>query len=104
MKEESQATGYGIDLVGGKLRFHLTVRWLDDALRVETERALEPTRWHHVAVTYDASRLAAGVPPVAEAVPGFELLGWYGIQAPLKTPKPLIAKINAGYGLQIPTL
>src|SRR5262249_31600274 len=42
-------------------RFHLTVRWLDDALRVETERALEPNRWHHVAVTYDGSRLAAGV-------------------------------------------
>src|SRR5262249_40492078 len=33
----------------------------DDALRVETERKLEPGRWHHVAVTYDGSRLAAGV-------------------------------------------
>ena len=41
------------------------------------------------------TRLAAGVPPVAETIPGFQLLGWYGLQAPLKTPKHLIAKINA---------
>ena len=39
--------------------------------------------------------LAPGVPPVAEAVPGFQLLGWYGVQVPLGTPKPIVAKINA---------
>jgi hypothetical protein len=61
MKDEPQGTGYGVALVGGRLRFHLTVRWLDDAMRVETERAIEPNRWHHVAVAYDGSRLAAGL-------------------------------------------
>ena len=39
--------------------------------------------------------LAPGVPPVAETVAGFNMLGWYGLQVPLRTPKPLIAKINA---------
>ena len=41
------------------------------------------------------SRFAAGVPPIADSVPGFQLVGWYGLQVPLKTPKPLVAKINA---------
>jgi tripartite-type tricarboxylate transporter receptor subunit TctC len=49
-----------------------------------------------LGVTYlKPTRLAPGVPPVAETLPGFELLGWYGIQVPLRTPRSLIAKINA---------
>jgi tripartite-type tricarboxylate transporter receptor subunit TctC len=49
-----------------------------------------------LAVTYrKPTPLAPGVPPVSDTLPGFELLGWYGIQAPLKTPKPIIARINA---------
>ena len=49
-----------------------------------------------LGVTYQKpTPLAPGVPPVADTLPGFELLGWYGIQAPLKTPKDLIDRINA---------
>jgi tripartite-type tricarboxylate transporter receptor subunit TctC len=49
-----------------------------------------------LAVTYQKpTPLAPGVPPVADTIPGFELLGWYGLQAPLATPKQLIARINA---------
>ncbi|MGZ5159780.1 MAG: Bug family tripartite tricarboxylate transporter substrate binding protein [Burkholderiales bacterium] len=49
-----------------------------------------------LGVTYQKpTPLAPGVPPVADTLPGFELLGWYGIEAPLQTPKPLIAGINA---------
>jgi len=49
-----------------------------------------------LAVTYQKpTHLAPGLPPVSDTIPGFELLGWYGLQAPLRTPKPLIATINA---------
>jgi tripartite-type tricarboxylate transporter receptor subunit TctC len=49
-----------------------------------------------LAVTYTKpTPLAPGIPPVAETIPGFELLGWYGLQAPLKTPPHIIARINA---------
>jgi tripartite-type tricarboxylate transporter receptor subunit TctC len=49
-----------------------------------------------LAVTYQkATPLAPGIPPVADTVPGFELLGWYGLQAPLATPSTLIGRINA---------
>ena len=48
-----------------------------------------------LAVTYTKpTPLAPGLPPVAETIPGFELLGWYGLQVPLKTPPELVDRIN----------
>ena len=35
------------------------------------------------------------VPTMAETLPGFEAVAWYGIVAPPKTPKSIIDKINA---------
>jgi hypothetical protein len=61
MADTARAEGYAVGLHDGRVFVHLTKRWLDDALRVETERALPPGEWHHVLVTYDGSRVAAGV-------------------------------------------
>ena len=36
-------------------------RWLDDAIRVETTAVIPADKWTHVGVTYDGSRVAAGV-------------------------------------------
>ena len=44
--------------------------------------------------TRESTQLAPGLPPVADAVPGYELVGWYGILAPRGTPKDVITKIN----------
>jgi tripartite-type tricarboxylate transporter receptor subunit TctC len=50
-----------------------------------------------LGITYQKpSKLVPGVPPVAETLPGFELLGWYGLQAPNKTPPRVVAAIHAG--------
>ena len=35
------------------------------------------------------------VPAVAEVLPGFEVVGWYGLVGPAKLPKPILAKIHA---------
>jgi tripartite-type tricarboxylate transporter receptor subunit TctC len=36
------------------------------------------------------------LPTIAEAgVPGYEFSTWYGVLAPAKTPKPVIARLNA---------
>ena len=35
------------------------------------------------------------IPAVAEALPGFEVVGWYGLAAPAHLPKPVLAKIHA---------
>jgi tripartite-type tricarboxylate transporter receptor subunit TctC len=34
-----------------------------------------------------------GVPPIANTIPGFENLGWFGIVAPRGTPKEVIQKV-----------
>ena len=48
-----------------------------------------------IGVTYQKpTKLAPGLPPVSDTLPGFELLGWYGMNVPLKTPPDIIAKIN----------
>ena len=35
------------------------------------------------------------VPAVAEVIPGFEVVGWYGVMAPANLPKPLLGKLHA---------
>jgi len=35
------------------------------------------------------------VPPVADTLPGFDATSWYGLFAPGKTPRDVIAKLNA---------
>jgi tripartite-type tricarboxylate transporter receptor subunit TctC len=42
------------------------------------------------------SLLAPDLPTVAESgLPGFEVTGWYGLAAPVTTPPPAIARLNA---------
>ena len=57
----SDSEGYSVHLKAGRLQVHLTKRWLDDALRVETESTLATGEWQHVTVVYDGTRLASGV-------------------------------------------
>ncbi len=53
--------GYVLALEDGKVRIGLIKRPLDDAIRVESRRPLEPGSWHHVLFTYDGSRVASGL-------------------------------------------
>ena len=59
--EVPQDAGYSLLLDQGKVQLNLVVRWLDDALRIETTETLTPDQWHHVMATYDGSRVAKGV-------------------------------------------
>lgn len=77
------------DLVGGRIE-----AWcpagpsLPGIMKTGRVRAL--------AVTYaKPTPLAAGLPPVGETLPGFELRGWYGLQAPLATPAHVVSGLNA---------
>jgi tripartite-type tricarboxylate transporter receptor subunit TctC len=45
--------------------------------------------------TKERSKLLPNVPTVSEAgVPGFEVVGWYGVLAPAQTPKPILERLN----------
>ncbi len=61
MADNPKGKGFGVHLDKGKVHVNFTSTWADDAIRVETERVLEPKKWHHIAVTYSGSRMAEGV-------------------------------------------
>ncbi len=52
--------GWGLSLVGGKVRVKLSTRDLDDGVIVETVNALPLGEWQHVVATYDGSKTPAG--------------------------------------------
>ena len=52
-----------------------------------------------LGVTYrQPTKLVPGVPPVSDTVPGFELLGWYGMNLPPRTPKDIVSRVSADIG------
>ncbi len=61
MADNPKGKGFGVHMDQGKVHVNFTSTWADDAIRVETERVLEPKTWHHIAVTYSGSRMAEGV-------------------------------------------
>jgi hypothetical protein len=61
MKDAVDGPGYQVILKDGRIHVNLILRWLDDAIRVETRDAVELNKPHHVAVTWDGSRYAEGV-------------------------------------------
>ena len=49
--------------------------------------------------------LAPEIPTINEAgVPGYEVVGWYGMAAPVKTPKPVIDLLNRTMNRVLPEL
>jgi hypothetical protein len=75
---------------------NLVVRWLDDAIRVETEGRLLPGEWHHILVTYDGSRLAAGVKVYVDGRPQKLKVLLDDLNQSFQTKEPL--RIGAGGG------
>lgn len=61
MKPVEQGNGYAIHLQDGRVQVNLVKRWLDDSIRVESSRPIKLNEWHHIVVTYDGSRVAAGI-------------------------------------------
>ncbi len=69
MVDEPQGEGYSVVLEHGKVQVNLVKRWLDDAIRVEMKEPLPKGVWTHLSVSYDGSRLAAGVKVYRDGVP-----------------------------------
>jgi tripartite-type tricarboxylate transporter receptor subunit TctC len=77
-----------VDLIGG--RYHFNFAGLQGA-----QTQVRSGKLRGIAVT-TPKRLAAmpDVPAVAEALPGFEVVGWYGVLAPAKLPKPILDRLH----------
>ena len=61
MGENPIGSGWGLFVRGGKLWWHMSQRWTDLSVRIETKRDIEPGRWQHVLLTYDGKRKAKGI-------------------------------------------
>ncbi len=84
-KGEAPAIG---DLLGGQIQFVTpNLAAAINFVRSGRLRALAVT-------SKDRSKQLPDVPAVAETLPGFENLGWFGFMVPAGTPKAVIAKIH----------
>jgi len=42
--------------------------------------------------------LAPELPTIADTIPGYEVIGWYGLVAPARTPPEIVVRLNAEIG------
>jgi tripartite-type tricarboxylate transporter receptor subunit TctC len=76
------------DLAGGRIHAYCAAAPLLPSI-------VQTGKMRALAITYQKpTPLAPGVPPISDTLPGFEMLGWYGLLAPLRTPPHLVSRIN----------
>jgi tripartite-type tricarboxylate transporter receptor subunit TctC len=79
-----------IDLLAGRLQF------VFNTMQPSVITLVKSGRVKGLAVSSaQRSPAAPDIPTVAETYPGFENITWYGLFAPAKTPRDIIAKLNA---------
>jgi tripartite-type tricarboxylate transporter receptor subunit TctC len=78
-----------IDLVAGRIQ--VFVGSVTGTMPQVSAGRIRPIATGHIKRV----RSLPDVPTIAESFPGFTNDGWYGIVAPLRTPAPIIKKLNA---------
>jgi tripartite-type tricarboxylate transporter receptor subunit TctC len=82
-------TNYMPDLMAGEV--HMAVNPMPQALELVRSGKIRA-----LAVTTKARQASLpDVPTVAETIPGYEALGWYGVAAPKGTPAQVVNRINS---------
>ncbi len=77
-----------IDLVAGQYHYNFVGMSAAQALVKSSKlRALAVTAPKRVPSYAD-------LPAMSELLPGFEVVGWYGVMGPPKLPKPIVAKLH----------
>jgi tripartite-type tricarboxylate transporter receptor subunit TctC len=76
------------DLIAGQYQFNFAgLQGAQVHVRSGKLRAIAVTTPKRIASLPD-------LPAVAEALPGFEVIGWYGVMGPANLPAPIVAKLN----------
>jgi tripartite-type tricarboxylate transporter receptor subunit TctC len=78
-----------LDVVSGQLQFQF-------ASQITAQGFIRSGRLRAIAVT--SAKRTPGlpeVPAVAESVPGFVVVNWFGMVAPARTPRAIVTRLNA---------
>jgi tripartite-type tricarboxylate transporter receptor subunit TctC len=77
-----------MDLIAGQYHFNFAgIQGAQTQVRAGKLRALAVTTPRRLAALPD-------LPAVAEALPGFEVVGWYGVLGPAGLPKPVVTRLH----------
>ena len=77
-----------IDLIAGQYQYNFAgIQAAQTLVRSGKLRAIAVTNPKRIAALPD-------LPAMAEVLPGFELVGWYGMAAPAKLPKPILTRLH----------
>ena len=76
------------DLLGGQYHYNFAgMQAAQNLVRAGKLRGLAVTNPKRLPAMPD-------VPAMTEVIPGFEVVGWYGIAGPARMPKPLVSRLN----------
>jgi hypothetical protein len=81
--------GWDLWVDGNRPAAHIIHRWPDDALKVIATTPLKTGQWHHVFVSYDGSRRAAGVKIYVDGQPQRTKTAVNKLKGTLRTNVPL---------------
>src|SRR5262249_31524283 len=56
-----EPNGHGLNLRDRKIEYDYVNKWIDEGIRLRTEKPVTLNQWHHVTLTYSGSRWASGV-------------------------------------------
>jgi tripartite-type tricarboxylate transporter receptor subunit TctC len=77
-----------MDLIAGQYHFNFAgIQGAQTQVRAGKLRALAVTTPRRLAALPE-------LPAVAEALPGFEVVGWYGVLGPAGLPKPVVTRLH----------
>src|SRR5512147_1153816 len=78
-------------LLGGEYQYNFAgLQGAQTQVRAGRLRGLAVTSPRRIASLPD-------LPAVAEALPGFEIVGWYGVLGPARMPEPVVARLHAEF-------
>ena len=97
-EDDFEGLQHALYILNGKLRLHVTFRWSDLSLRLETVRPLKLHEWQHVAVSYDGGRRASGVRVYIDGEPQEFTVLLDQLLNPLTTKLPW--RLGAGGGMR----
>src|SRR5690606_14915172 len=80
-----EPTGHGLNLFEGKVQYNYVSKWLDEGIRLQSDKPIALNQWHHVTLTYDGSRYAEGVKLFVDG----EEWTWEVLLDDLNNPRPL---------------